>query len=1407
MVNQPLQNIANIGKTIYIFNRQKDGRLTIQQDYTFAPYFYEESPSGMFRTIDGKRVNKIVCREPSEIKRRKTDTSYEADVMYTKRYVIDRIGEVLPSPTKYLMIDIEMKCEELPSYLNPDKPISVIGVYNSGTKEYRQWFIKDYQTKTIEEAEDKLLTDFVKYVKEEQPDLICGWNFVGFDYPYLAARIKKLWNLEFAELISPIGKTRYGRKEDEIPYPAGISVLDYMELFKKIYTREVSNSLDAVAMKYLKVESVGRFDFNQISEEIRDKNLIDIQRMVGLEDKLHILAYYDEIRRMSKCLWEDVNWNSKVLDVMLLSEARRMNIILPSKKYGEDQEDEEMEFEGAYRRCDILDKDGKVIEKLVGRYENLHKIDLSGAYPQAIIDFCLDPANLTDNIHEKKIDITDRKTNEVKSSIYVRQNQNTLLPTMARKLILTKDVLKKQLKTLDPETEEAKDLQIKYGAVKGLVNSVFGVTALKSFRLYKVELASAITSIVRSVIHYVEEGLQAQGMKVIYLDTDGMLVTAKEDPTALCNQLVKQWVKEVHNKDLTGIEFDYEGVFERILILALCHYVGYLRKPDGKIKKEIKGVESKRKNSSKFMQVFQGELIEKVLNNVPQTEIVSFINTEKERIKTVSVLELGFPAKINSDTEYKSPPIFQRALDYSKELFGFIKNTGETFYWIYVENFGESTRKATRTMKNKETGKSEERTSETQIAKNVLAYDEDNLKFIKVIDWTLMIEKTIISKAEKIFEAMSWDLSLIKEVKIRRTKELAKKELMTTPEVEEKSTQGIKTQIQELGAVDNLPLLSPYFETKLGKCYKGSCLDILPRLEDNSVDLIFTSPPYNTGNKGKNKDMYTEYQDSLSDEEYYNVLKTFLTESLRVCKGPIFLNINYMNNNKKILYRIIHEFSEYLRENVIWEKDRVQPPIGNILGKRYEYIFLFTKDSKFVINDFRHNKAEKYKAEFGNWISNLIHISLKTDQTKYAKTHRAGFPIDLPKVFIDIYTKEGDIVLDPFFGLGTTAIAAESLNRKWIGIELIEKYCNIAQDNLKEVTAPVIIPQKQKNILVVEPGYVLKYPCLACLKISAKHKALGDNVKYVHGEELHENIDKIYISTLFTYYAEDTIKCINFYKENYPKAELEVGGVFATLMPEYIKEKTGITSFIGYSKELDRIIPDYSLVKEMIEYSPALEKWEDFSILFSTRGCPRQCGFCAVKKLEPEVNVVENWRNLIDLNKKNVMFQDNNLTAMPIEHFREVMEFTKKNNLKLCFNNGFDCRIITDEQINLLSQQKWFPGGLRLAFDNMTEDGYIQKTIQKLLELGVSKSAFLIFVLFNFKDDFKEAMYRHQEMWKLGVRPYPQVYKPLDLLEKKNTYIGPQWTKELVNQFREYWLFAGNYKYKTWEEFIQEKND
>jgi DNA polymerase elongation subunit (family B) len=154
--------------------------------------------------------------------------------LFTKRYIIDKITSFGKSDLKYSFIDIEVITKELPSYLNPVKPISCISCSNSYTRD-----IKTFSLDAIDEVSEKqLLNEFIKWLREEKFDILLGWNFIEFDYLYLSARYKYLFGCELSEMLSPIAQSRPMRKansEESILFPIGLSVCDYLDFYKKIY--------------------------------------------------------------------------------------------------------------------------------------------------------------------------------------------------------------------------------------------------------------------------------------------------------------------------------------------------------------------------------------------------------------------------------------------------------------------------------------------------------------------------------------------------------------------------------------------------------------------------------------------------------------------------------------------------------------------------------------------------------------------------------------------------------------------------------------------------------------------------------------------------------------------------------------------------------------------------------------------------------------------------------------------------------------------------------------------------------------------------------------------------------------------------------------------------------------------
>jgi len=342
------------------------------------------------------------------------------------------------------------------------------------------------------------------------------------------------------------------------------------------------------------------------------------------------------------------------------------------------------------------------------------------------------------------------------------------------------------------------------------------------------------------------------------------------------------------------------------------------------------------------------------------------------------------------------------------------------------------------------------------------------------------------------------------------------------------------------------------------------------------------------------------------------------------------------------------------------------------------------------------------------------------------------------------------------------------------------------------------IIKNSKKVILLEPNYKRKYIPLGLAKISTLVKQNGGTTIYQR-KYSPQGEDLVCITSLFTYDSQLVIDAItDVYSHG--NTNIILGGVFASLMPNHIQEKfPNIHIFRGCSDELDACVPDYS-----IDYG-LKDDWNKFSFLFTTRGCPNKCSYCSVWKIEPDMCINTNWRDHILADKPYVMISDNNLSAQPIEHIEQVCNYIVENKKRVVFDNGFDCKHITDEIAELLSKPKYYKTGLRLAFDRIEEDGIFQDAIRTLLRHGVRKSWLMSYCLFNFTDTPQEANYRMRECVKLGVRPYPQQYTPLNKLNRDNPYIGKHWSKQLLKSFRFFWLMAGYYGKYEFEDWVKNK--
>ncbi len=329
--------------------------------------------------------------------------------------------------------------------------------------------------------------------------------------------------------------------------------------------------------------------------------------------------------------------------------------------------------------------------------------------------------------------------------------------------------------------------------------------------------------------------------------------------------------------------------------------------------------------------------------------------------------------------------------------------------------------------------------------------------------------------------------------------------------------------------------------------------------------------------------------------------------------------------------------------------------------------------------------------------------------------------------------------------------------------------------------------RETKQGLLVEPPYPRKYPPLGLCKISGfirKNGGMADYVRQVVRPGFFDvEYDHVFITTLFTYNSGIVLDAIREARKYYSAERIIVGGIYASLMPKHLAENTDVLIFPGYSRKLDAVVPDFSLNRY-------LEKpWSNYSYVFTTRGCPNKCAYCGVWRMEsPNIWVNRDWKKAVVDCLPNVLLSDNNLTASPMKHIREVTGYLMDKRKKVLIDSGIDCKRVTPEIAKEFGKLLYSDRvGLRIAFDRIEEDGIFQRAVEMLAK-HTAKSHILAFVLFNFMDTPQEAQYRMLECKKLGIRFYPELYKPLDILKQRPGYVGKYWTPRLVRAFRYAWL-------------------
>lgn len=253
-----------------------------------------------------------------------------------------------------------------------------------------------------------------------------------------------------------------------------------------------------------------------------------------------------------------------------------------------------------------------------------------------------------------------------------------------------------------------------------------------------------------------------------------------------------------------------------------------------------------------------------------------------------------------------------------------------------------------------------------------------------------------------------------------------------------------------------------FFKNLINTIVEGDCLAVMKKIPENSVDVTFADPPFNLGKQ------YNRYKDKQSDEEYLSWCREWLKEMVRITKltGSIFIH----NVPKWLIF-----FGSYLNEIATFRHwiawDAMGPPLGKTLLPNHYGILYYVKSEKFKFYDIRtlhkrcrfcHRVLQDYGGKknqmhpLGPLVSDVWTDIHRIRHKKRRDEHPCQLPVHLLERLLLMSTDEGDIVLDPFIGTGTTAIAAKKLGRRFIGIDIDPKYVAIAKSKLEQ-TKPTMI--------------------------------------------------------------------------------------------------------------------------------------------------------------------------------------------------------------------------------------------------------------------------------------------------------------------------------------------------------------
>lgn len=724
-------NIYMRGDKIYV--RGFDMGIRVKDVVNYTPYVFVPKQNGKYKTLEGKSVDKLMfdgirdAREFMEKYEDVTNFEYYGLTTFPYLYIFDNYkGDIDYDPTlvKLGTIDIECAADEgFPNIQKADKEITAITVRHRG----KSFVFGCGEFRTNDPAihyfkcdnEHHLILQFLNCWEAIDLDIVTGWNIEFFDIPYLVNRIKALFDDKQAKRLSPWRildekMVEFKGKQNQSYSPAGISVLDYYQLYRKFtFGNQESYKLDYIAQIELGEKKIDYSEYGNLLELYKknyqkfiEYNIYDCVLVEKLDDKLKFIEQVMAIAYDAKVNYGDTMTTVRPWDIIIHNYLLERNIVIPQFK----KQPEYDSLVGGY-----------VKEPKIGLSKWVVSFDLNSLYPHLIMQYNISPetfagrlANMPsiDELLEEKTEFgapyqSAAGVAYAANGCYYRRDKQGFLPELMEKMYNDRTKYKKMMIEAKQRYEKTKSFEdeklvARYHnmqmAKKIQLNSAYGALGNQYFRWFNFNHAEAITMSGQLSIRWVERKMNAFMNKVlktndvdyvIASDTDSIYVTmermvdniATEDELVIvqaidqfCENIIQpnldKWYQELAdmmNAYQQKMQMKRETIANKGIWRGKKMYILNAWNVEGvqyeKPKLKLQGIEAVRSSTPHACRENIKKALEIIMNK-DETELQKFIAAFREEFVNLPFEQVAFPRGVKGMNKYKE-----------KHSFNYIKGT------------------------------------------------------------------------------------------------------------------------------------------------------------------------------------------------------------------------------------------------------------------------------------------------------------------------------------------------------------------------------------------------------------------------------------------------------------------------------------------------------------------------------------------------------------------------------------------------------------------------------------------------------------------------------------------------------------------------------------------------------------